>query len=83
MPEVRSVFVNGGEDDVTKAKLMVNYGPKEERERSSFVIEDELKRDLSQIPDMRINFQNEEAMPICRSRSWATARRARPMRPSG
>ncbi|UFS66311.1 efflux RND transporter permease subunit [Paracoccus denitrificans] len=60
VPEVRSVFVNGGEDDVTKAKLMVNYGPKEERERSSFVIEDELKRDLSQIPDMRINFQNEE-----------------------
>ncbi|MBT0781087.1 MULTISPECIES: efflux RND transporter permease subunit [Paracoccus] len=60
VPEVRSVFVNGGEDDVAKAKLMVNYGPKEERERSSFVIEDELKRDLSQIPDLRINFQNEE-----------------------
>ncbi|UFM64300.1 efflux RND transporter permease subunit [Paracoccus sp. MA] len=60
VPEVRSVFVNGGEDDVAKAKLMVNYGPKEERERSSFVIEDELKRDLSQVPDLRINFQNEE-----------------------
>jgi len=60
VPEVRSVFVNGGEDDVAKAKLMVNYGPKEERERSSFAIEDELKRDLSQIPDLRINFQNEE-----------------------
>lgn len=60
VPEVRSVFVNGGEDDVAKAKLMVNYGPKEERERSSFVIEDGLKGDLSQIPDMRINFQNEE-----------------------
>ncbi|WP_028716329.1 efflux RND transporter permease subunit [Paracoccus sp. J39] len=60
VPEVRSVFVNGGEDDVAKAKLMVNYGPKEERERSSFVIEDELKRDLSQVPDQRINFQNEE-----------------------
>ncbi|WP_323717221.1 efflux RND transporter permease subunit [Paracoccus aminovorans] len=60
VPEVRSVFVNGGEDDVAKAKLMVNYGPKHERERSSFVIEDELKRDLAQIPDLRIDFQNEE-----------------------
>ncbi|WJS83735.1 efflux RND transporter permease subunit [Paracoccus sp. TOH] len=60
VPEVRSVFVNGGEDDVAKAELMVNYGPKEERERSSFVIEDELKHDLAQIPDLRINFQNEE-----------------------
>ncbi|WP_199258617.1 efflux RND transporter permease subunit [Paracoccus binzhouensis] len=60
VPEVRSVFVNGGENDVAKAKLMVNYGPKEERERSSFEIEDALKRDLSRIPDLRINFQNEE-----------------------
>ncbi|SMG07165.1 efflux RND transporter permease subunit [Paracoccus sp. J56] len=59
-PEVRSVFVNGGDEDVTKATLMVNYGPKEERGRSSFQIEDELKRELSTIPDVRINFQNEE-----------------------
>lgn len=59
-PEVRSVFVNGGEDDVAKAKLMVNYGPKDERERSSFAVEDELKRDLAGIPDLRLDFQNEE-----------------------
>ena len=59
-PEVRSVFVNGGDGDVTKAKLMVNYGPKEERARSSFAIEAVLKRDLSRTPDMRIDFQNEQ-----------------------
>ncbi|UXU73907.1 MULTISPECIES: efflux RND transporter permease subunit [unclassified Paracoccus (in: a-proteobacteria)] len=59
-PEVRAVFVNGGESEVTKAKLMVNYGPKDERERSSFEIEELLRRDLAQIPDMRINFQNQE-----------------------
>lgn len=60
VPEVRSVFVNGGDSDVTKAKLTVNYGPKEERARSSFAIEDELARELTDIPDMRLNFQNEE-----------------------
>lgn len=59
-PEVRSVFVNGGEDDVAKAKLMVNYGPKDERERSSFAVEDELKEHLAAIPDLRIDFQNQE-----------------------
>ena len=60
VPEVRSVFVIGGDGDVNESRLMVNYGPKAERERSSFVIEDQLKRDLSDIPDMRINFQNEQ-----------------------
>ncbi|MFD2842861.1 efflux RND transporter permease subunit [Paracoccus cavernae] len=60
VPEVRSVFVIGGDGDVNESRLMVNYGPKVERERSSFVIEDQLKRDLSDIPDMRINFQNEQ-----------------------
>lgn len=59
-PEVRSVFVNGGEDDVAKAKVMVNYGPKAERERSSFAIEDDLKRDLAAVPDLRLDFQNQE-----------------------
>ncbi|RCW80013.1 efflux RND transporter permease subunit [Paracoccus lutimaris] len=58
--DVRSVFVNGGGDDgVTDARLQVNYGPKDERERSSFAIEDELRLLLSDIPDMRIEFLNE------------------------
>lgn len=58
-PEVRAVFVNGGDSEVTKATIMVNYGSKDSRERSSFQIEDVLKRDLADLPDLRINFQNE------------------------
>lgn len=58
-PEVQSVFVNGGDGNVAKAVIMVNYGPKGGRARSSFAIEDGLKRDLADMPDMRINFQNE------------------------
>ncbi|TRW97579.1 efflux RND transporter permease subunit [Paracoccus sp. M683] len=59
VPEVQSVFVNGGGDKVTKARLMINYGKKETRERSQFDLEAELKQRLSDVPDMRINFQNE------------------------
>ncbi|AGT08160.1 efflux RND transporter permease subunit [Paracoccus aminophilus] len=59
VPEVRSIFVIGGDGNVNTSRLMVNYGPKEERDRSSFAIEEELKADLAKIPDMRINFQNE------------------------
>ena len=59
VPDVRSVFVNGGDGGITDAKLQVNYGPKDDRERSSFAIEDELRQVLSDIPDMRIEFLNE------------------------
>lgn len=59
VPEVRSVFVQGVEDDVSKAQLRVNYGPSEERERTQFAIEEQLKRDLADLPDVRLNFQNE------------------------
>ncbi|MFC3529078.1 efflux RND transporter permease subunit [Paracoccus mangrovi] len=58
-PEVISVFANGGDGSVTKAQLTVNYGPKDSRERSSFEIEDELRAALADIPDIRLNFQNE------------------------
>ncbi|MBD9526908.1 efflux RND transporter permease subunit [Paracoccus sp. PAR01] len=58
-PEVRSVFVSGGDPNVSDAKIMVNYGSKTERERSSFQIEEALKHDLAQIPDLRMNFLNE------------------------
>ncbi|MFC3628910.1 efflux RND transporter permease subunit [Paracoccus angustae] len=59
VPEVQSVFVYSDGSDVTKARAMINYGKKETRERSQFVLEEELKRRLSGTPDMRINFQNE------------------------
>ncbi|KGJ06485.1 Multidrug efflux pump subunit AcrB [Paracoccus halophilus] len=60
LPEVRTVFTDGGDANVTDARLKLNYGPKDERDRSSFDIEDQLKRELAGIPDIRLNFQNQE-----------------------
>ncbi|WP_299360238.1 efflux RND transporter permease subunit [uncultured Paracoccus sp.] len=60
VPEVQSVFVEGGATEVSKARLMVNYGKKDTRERSQFEIEDQLKRELADTPDVRLNFQNQE-----------------------
>lgn len=59
LPETQSVFVYSDGSDVTHARAMINYGKKETRDRSQFVLEEELKGRLSGIPDMRINFQNE------------------------
>ena len=59
VPEVQSVFVYSDGSDVTEARVMINYGKKETRERSQFVLEEDLKDRLSDTPDMRINFQNE------------------------
>ncbi|MBV0892209.1 efflux RND transporter permease subunit [Paracoccus sp. Z118] len=60
VPEVQSVFVYGDGQDVTEARVMVNYGKKHTRERSQFEIEEQLKHGLADVPDMRLNFQNEE-----------------------
>ncbi|MDF3606069.1 efflux RND transporter permease subunit [Paracoccus sp. DMF-8] len=57
--EIRSVFVIGGDGDINVSRFMVNYGPKKERERSSFAIEADLQAALDRIPDLRVNFQNE------------------------
>ncbi|MDP0928382.1 efflux RND transporter permease subunit [Paracoccus onubensis] len=59
-PEVQSLFAYSDGSDVTSARLMINYGKKETRDRSQFELEDELKSMLADMPDMRINFQNEE-----------------------
>ncbi|MCQ0968921.1 efflux RND transporter permease subunit (plasmid) [Paracoccus sp. TK19116] len=58
-PEVRTVFVEGGSSKVSKARLMINYGDRADRDRTQFELEDELKARLAGTPDMRINFQNE------------------------
>ncbi|WP_134682067.1 efflux RND transporter permease subunit [Paracoccus ravus] len=58
-PEVRSVFVSGGDGQVTDARIQINYGSKTERDRSSFEIEEALKRKLADIPDIRLSFLNE------------------------
>ncbi|MBU3028685.1 efflux RND transporter permease subunit [Paracoccus marinaquae] len=59
-PEVQSVFAYGDGRDVTEARIMINYGKKDSRERSQFVLEAELKQRLAEVPDMRLHFQNEE-----------------------
>ena len=58
-PEVKSVFAYSDGSDVTHSRVMINYGSKETRERSQFTLEAELKQRLADLPDMRINFQNE------------------------
>jgi len=59
IPEIRNVFVDGGSGGITKATLIVNYGTKLERERTSFQIESDMRKLLANIPDARINFVNE------------------------
>lgn len=58
-PEVKTVFAYSDGSDVTNSRVMINYGSKEDRERSQFTLEAELKQRLGDLPDMRINFQNE------------------------
>ncbi|PZO67752.1 MAG: ABC transporter permease [Paracoccus denitrificans] len=60
VPEVKTVFVYSDGSDVTKSRVMIDYGAKDTRTRTQFQIEDQLKRDLSAIPDARLNFQNED-----------------------
>jgi len=60
VPEVQNVFVHGGSGSITTASLVVNFGKKGDRTRSSFEIEDELARLLVAVPDVRLNILNEE-----------------------
>ncbi len=53
--EVTNVFVEGGTSSDTKANVIVNYGQKDTRDRSSFVIEDDMKAHLQDLPDVKIN----------------------------
>ncbi|WP_295511354.1 efflux RND transporter permease subunit [Sulfitobacter sp.] len=55
IPEVTNVFVEGGTSSDTKANVIVNYGQKNTRDRSSFVIEDDMKALLQDLPDVKIN----------------------------
>ncbi len=59
IPEVQSVFVEGGAGDIRKANLTVNYGPKTERDRYFLDIQQDILAVLADIPDVRINLVNE------------------------
>jgi len=54
--EVQNVLVEGGAGgNVAKASVTVTLGAKDTRDRSQFVIEDDLVARLSDIPDARVN----------------------------
>ena len=79
IPEVEVVFVNGGE---TTAEVTVGFGPKGERERSSFAIEDEIGALVADIPDVRLFVMNENgqrdiSVSVLGDDAEATARAAR------
>lgn len=58
-PGVRQVFAEGGTSDVTKGRLIVDYGPAKEREVSSFDLQRGLQAELASFPDVRFNFKRE------------------------
>jgi hydrophobe/amphiphile efflux-1 (HAE1) family protein len=64
-PDVRTVFVNGGTllgsgEEVRKATLIVTLVPKGERKRSQAQIQEEIGRDLVDIPDIRYFFLQDD-----------------------
>ena len=63
-PEVESVFVDGGRVppltvDTAKATLTINYVPKSQRKPTQQQLEQEISRDLLNIPDVRFWFVDE------------------------
>lgn len=54
IPEVEVVLVDGGTAGQTKANLIIGFGQKEDRDRSSFAISDDIAARLSTFPDARI-----------------------------
>jgi hydrophobe/amphiphile efflux-1 (HAE1) family protein len=66
-PEVRSVFVDGGHvppgtSEVRLATLIIDYTPKEERSTSQHDLELSMGDDLSDVPDVRHWFLDENGM---------------------
>ncbi len=60
-PNVKSVFVNGGQilgsgAEVRKATLIITLTPKHEREKAQAEIQEDMGRTLSEIPDIRYWF---------------------------
>jgi hydrophobe/amphiphile efflux-1 (HAE1) family protein len=64
-PEVRSVFVNGGNllgsgAEVRKATLIINLVPKDQRQLDQEQVKQAISRDLVGMPDMRFWFLNDD-----------------------
>ena len=64
-PEIRSVFVDGGRSpqgsqEVRRATLIINYTPKTERKLTQRDLEDEITKELDNIPDIRFWFLDDQ-----------------------
>ena len=59
IPEVQTVFAEGGTAGETKATITVGFGQKDARERSSFEIIDQMKAMLVSVPDVQLFVLNE------------------------
>jgi multidrug efflux pump subunit AcrB len=55
IPEVRSVFVDGGSAAITRANLSIDYGPPEDRDRDFRAIEAEIRAIVAKVPDLRLH----------------------------
>lgn len=63
-PDVRSVFVLGGNEGVGTAMIIADYGPREDRDIASWDIEARLEPRLRAVPDARMNFLSGGQRPI-------------------
>lgn len=59
IPEVESVFVDGGSGGINEANLTIDFGPKEDRERGFRDIEGDIRAAVHDVPDMRLHLLNE------------------------
>ncbi len=55
IPQVRSVYVDGGSEDITHSKLTINYGPREERDVSARELESQLQGKLQDVADAKLH----------------------------
>jgi multidrug efflux pump subunit AcrB len=62
LPEVRTVFVNGGGLEYRRAQLIINYTPKADRKITQRNLEQEISRRLRQVPDIRHYFVDENGL---------------------
>jgi len=60
LPEVQSVFVDGGsyQGGITNAKLDVDLGPRDSREQSAQVLQRVIEQRLSDTPDVKLTYLN-------------------------
>jgi multidrug efflux pump subunit AcrB len=68
-PEIRSIFVDGGRippkvNERRVAALIINYVPKKERSLTQAQLEQEIGRDLADVPDVRYYFLDENGQRV-------------------